>query len=231
MSAPYCLSSSWGEMALPTLFDILCPSASSTKPWVSTCAVGRRSRECRPRPAARTGTSRGTGRGPRGRGRRARRGRSGRCRRPARWLTPESNQTSRMSFSLPNDVPPHAGQDEPWGSSSAGVGANQASAPSRRNSSCDVVEDRRVERSGSPQAMQVQRGDRHAPEPLARDAPVGAVLDHARRSAVSAPARDPLDAVDLVRAPAAAGRCASMRMNHCSVARKMTGFLQRQQCG
>ena len=44
MSAPDCLMTSCGAMTLPSDFDILCPSSSSTKPCVSTMSNGARPR-------------------------------------------------------------------------------------------------------------------------------------------------------------------------------------------
>ena len=97
-------------------------------------------------------------------------------------------------------------------------------------------------RIGFAAARAVDRRDRHAPRALARDAPVGPVRDHVV-DAVVAPRRDPLHlVVDRVRAPprAASAACAiraviagspSILMNHCDVARKITGLWQRQQCG
>ncbi len=80
-------------------------------------------------------------------------------------------------------------------------------------------------------------GDGHAPDALAGDAPVGAGFDHVV-DALAAPGGVPDDVVDLPEsALAEGGASANFRhrtlkeMNHCSVARKMTGLWQRQQCG
>ena len=81
-----------------------------------------------------------------------------------------------------------------------------------------------------------EHGDGNAPDALAGDAPVGAGRDHVR-DAVFAPGRVPfhfLDFVERTRAQRAARRSpmgVSIEMNHCSVARKMIGLWQRQQCG
>ena len=81
--------------------------------------------------------------------------------------------------------------------------------------------------------------DGHAPDALARDAPVGPGGDHVG-DALLAPCRIPDHLLDLIERPLAegGGRCrraavigVSMPMNHCSVARKMIGLWQRQQCG
>ena len=38
MSAPYCLTTSWGAVALPSDFDIFMPFSSRVKPWVITAS-------------------------------------------------------------------------------------------------------------------------------------------------------------------------------------------------
>ena len=82
-------------------------------------------------------------------------------------------------------------------------------------------------------------GDGHAPDALAADAPVGAGGDHVG-DALFAPGGIPDDLVDLVDGELAEGGFGAVgalssgfpcEMNHCSVARKMTGLWQRQQCG
>ncbi len=92
--------------------------------------------------------------------------------------------------------------------------------------------------SGWWQRVAEEDGDGHAPDALAGDAPVGAGGDHVR-DAFLAPGRVPGDRLDLVEGALAEGGGAafgrgmgvSMPMNHCSVARTMTGLWQRQQCG
>ena len=84
----------------------------------------------------------------------------------------------------------------------------------------------------------VKNDDRHAPEALARDAPVRALLDHFV-NAVFAPGGNPFHVREFRRALPGArisvavpcAELASILMNHCSVARKITGLWQRQQCG
>ena len=81
-------------------------------------------------------------------------------------------------------------------------------------------------------------GDGHAPDALAGDAPVGAGGDHVG-DALLAPGWVPGDALDFVEGSLAEGGWraveadmgVSMSMNHCSVARVMTGLWQRQQWG
>ena len=85
---------------------------------------------------------------------------------------------------------------------------------------------------GLAAALAVERGDGHAPQALARDAPVGTGLDHVV-DAVASPGRVPraLSAsMAFERSPAQVA-LPSSAMNHCGVARKMIGFLQRQQSG
>jgi hypothetical protein len=84
-------------------------------------------------------------------------------------------------------------------------------------------------------------GDGHAPDALAGDAPVGPGGDHVG-DALFAPAGSQTTLLDLVEGALAEGGDVavavpgasigvSMPMNHCSVARTMTGLWQRQQCG
>ena len=115
----------------------------------------------------------------------------------ARWLDPESNQTSRMSFSLRNSPPPHLAHVVPGGSSSAAdllvpdVGAMHAEQID------DAVEDRAVgERLAA--ALAIEDDDRHAPDALARDAPVGPRRDHVG-DALLAPRRHPAHLPDRVQ--------------------------------
>src|SRR5581483_6547648 len=54
---------------------------------------------------------------------------SGRTAITASWLDPESNQTSRMSFSRSNDVDPHFAQVNPGGTNSSVGRSYHASAP------------------------------------------------------------------------------------------------------
>ena len=90
-----------------------------------------------------------------------------------------------------------------------------------------------------PVALLAQEdGDGHVPDLLPADAPVGAGGDHVG-DAHLAPGRVPDHLIDLLdgqlaeggSVPSARFTGVSMPMNHCSVARVMTGLWQRQQCG
>ena len=78
---------------------------------------------------------------------------------------------------LAEAVPPHFGQVAPGGTSSSTGCVNQASAPSLRKRSRKWRTVSAV-RSWVAAGLAAQRGDRHAPGPLAADAPVGAAADH-----------------------------------------------------
>ena len=142
--------------------------------------------------AASSGTSRGAGRCLRGTcptASRARRARGS----TASWLEPESNQTSRMSCSRSNEVPPHDGQVKPSGRNSSIGRSYQASALYCSKTDGRLVDDRRrQDRLAARRA--VDRRNRHAPRALARDAPVGPVRHHVE-DAVAAPGGNPLHLV------------------------------------
>ena len=199
------------------------------KPWVRTSRYG--GRPVSPaRPAASSGTSRG----------------ADRCLRdtclPAsqlrragehRFMTrSESNQTSRMSRSRSNAVPPHDGH--------ANLGnkfLDRAFVPGVRAVLLEdrrgpIDECRREDRFAARHA--VDRRNRHTPGALARDAPVRPIGDHVE-DPVASPRRNPFHFV--VNGVCAASRSVrsrpsapvmaaspSMRTNHCEVARKMTGL-------
>ena len=74
-----------------------------------------------------------------------------------------------------------------------------------------------------------RRRDGHAPDALPRDAPVGPHGDHVRHAFFAPGGCHLYGANRLERVGSKASR--SMPINHCSVARKMTGLWQRQQCG
>ena len=78
-------------------------------------------------------------------------------------------------------------------------------------------------------AMREQR-ERHAPGALARNTPVRTIGDHVADAAL-APRRHPLAPCRSRAAPTLRRPACSMLMNHCAVARKITGVLWRQQCG
>src|SRR5262249_19063282 len=107
MSAPDCLITSCGAVTLPSDFDILRPSSSSTKPCVSTTSKGARARvpqdsssedwnqpRCWSEPSRYITVS-----GPPSRLRLipASEGKCAGSSKTKAWVEPESNQTSRMS--------------------------------------------------------------------------------------------------------------------------------------
>ena len=151
----------------------------------------------------------------------------------AAWLEPDSNHTSMMSISLRNFVLPHFAHFVPAGRISSAGCLYQASAPSRANRLDDELVDRWIVQE-LVAAFALEHRDGHAPDALARDAPVGTRGDHVG-DALFAPRRIPLDLADLFQRAAAqrsaVGSLPSIEMNHCSVARKMIGLWQRQQCG
>ena len=105
-----------------------------------------------------------------------------------------------------------------------------------------LLDERRRQRSPRRTSCSRRAGIGTPHDALARDAPVGPVRDHVV-DAVVAPRRDPADRRGRSRrAPprAACARASPDRqppvrrpcaMNHCDVARKITGLWQRQQCG
>ena len=96
--------------------------------------------------------------------------------RTARCEEPESNHTSRMSFSLRHFAAPHE-QFVPAGSNSSAECVYQASAPSRSNQWQHVAQRREIlELLAAPVA--IENDQRHAPESLARNAPVRPLRDH-----------------------------------------------------
>ena len=157
----------------------------------------------------------------------------------ASWLEPESNHTSRMSRSR-SKLGAAARRARQAGGMNSSIGRSyHASAPYSSNTRGRALDQRRrQQRLAALRA--VHRRDRHTPGALPRDAPVGPVRQHVV-DAVAPPRRDPLDvAVDGVEpgltqrpSPSAVRSPARRpcRMNHCDVARKITGLWQRQQCG
>src|SRR4249920_3502617 len=133
-----------------------------------------------------------------------------------------------MSFSFSNDEPPHFLQIVPAGSNSAADRSNQMSAPfdSIKPAMCSItLGSARTVRQlthvnpgiGTPHT---RCRDKHqsgllAIIPLIRSLPQGGIHWTCSISA----------SVFFRRS------FVSIDTNHCSVARKMTGFLQRQQCG
>ena len=163
-------------------------------------------------------------------------------------VEPESNHTSSMSSTCSHSA---AGRHEALQKALlARPPRTRRRRPSRRRPRRCARSARSTWRSpdGSTSLGLVvaEDGDRHAPGALARHHPVGLGLDHAG-DAVLPGRRHPLGFLDGARArsrrvcrcarhsPAGAGRrCASglsIAMNHCGVLRKITGFLERQECG
>src|ERR1700675_1169230 len=127
-SAPYCSVAFTAEIVLPTDLDIFSPLSSTTNPCVSTVSNGAR-------PVLPTEVRIDDWNQPRCWSEPSRYMNAGAPPRPkidssstAWWLEPDSNQTSRMSPSLRNAVPPHFGQAAPGGTSSSTGPVNQASA-------------------------------------------------------------------------------------------------------
>ena len=221
-----------GRDALPTRLRHLPPLAVDDEAVGEHGAVGRRARGWPPpssseewnQPRCWSEPSRYMSAGQRS---------SGRVSSTAAWLQPESNQTSRMSVSLRNVVPPHCSDSAcPAGSSSAAgrAGTTRRAAPLARR--CGATCSTTASSSSVLAAgLAVERHDRHAPHALARDAPVGR---GARSCCGCGPRPTAGSSCTRVRSRASArSRSAawSSATNHCSVARKSVGFLQRQQCG
>ena len=104
-----------------------------------------------------------------------------------------------MSVSFVKSSWPHFAHRVPGGRSSFAGRANQTSAPSRSIRDGHVLHQPLLgeQRVALPA---VEDGDGHAPRPLARDAPVGAVGDHAV-DALLAPGRNPLHLPDGLQRP------------------------------
>src|SRR6185437_4334449 len=151
------------------------------------------------------------------------------CPSTAAWLEPDSNQTSIMSLSLRNAVAPHA-HLVPAGRMSEALRVYQESAPSRANSSTTALFTSLDSRSfpqasqkntamGTPQTRwrEMHQSGRVAIMLLMRSSPqAGIHFTFLISSMARSRSLHPF-----------AG--ASIEINHCSVARKMTGLWQRQQ--
>ncbi len=183
-----------------------------------------RGRGCRSSPAARSGTSRDAGRSPRGRARPAMPGRAARSSTKA-WVQPESNQTSRMSSparsrrgrsSLPRK---RAGVAVEPGVGALGLeGVDDALAAPRgraaaRRSACATNT-----AIGTPQARWRETHQSGRVSIMARSR----FCPRAGTKRVASIAGS---------AVVAQVRCVSMGMNHCGVLRKISGALERQECG
>src|SRR6266700_3311576 len=163
-------------------------------------------------------------------------GKFGSCPSTATWLEPDSNQTSMISVSLLNLVPPHLPHLAPAASASASD-VYQASAPKRPKKSITLrlsagsfsglpQPSQRKTAIGTPQTRwrEMHQSGRVAIMLERRSSPQEGshftflISSKVRERRVSAVAFPP-------------GIGVSMEMNHCSVARKITGLWQRQQCG
>ncbi len=109
-----------------------------------------------------------------------------------------------MSISLLNFVPPHCAHLWPQERIASGCGVYQASAPCCATKSSTTWRLTRGSFSGLLQLVAQEHGDRHAPDALPRDAPVGTRGDHVG-DALLAPGRVPLHFLDFVERAAAQG--------------------------
>ena len=179
-----------GDVVAPRLGH-LAPVAVHHEAVGEDRAVRRRDRACPPPRAARSGTSRGAGRSPRGTSRPASAApAASRARR--RGCSPSRTRRRGCPSPCGSSSPPHFGQRVP--------GGQEIRRPSRAYHSSApapvahdgrhvldqplLVEQQRVARRA------VEGDDRHAPHALARDDPVGPVRDHVE-DALLAPAGDP----------------------------------------
>jgi hypothetical protein len=133
-----------------------------------------------------------------------------------------------MSVSGRNVVPPHFGHFVAGGTSSAGGRRYQASAPSRSNTSATCAQSASLA-IGSPHASQYI-ATTGTPQSRWRE------MHQSGRVAIMFAIRSfPQPGIQRTRSISASARRRrsprSIPMNHCSVARKTTGFLHRQQCG
>ena len=147
------------------------------------------------------------------------------------WLlTPESNQTSRISEPLENVFPlPHNGQVNPSGRKSFISLLNQASVPSFatnwenfsmiRGSKNSSLHSRQTKAgTGTPQYLCRERHQSGRSFTIAEILSFPAAGTHFTSCSIA-----------LISFPLKPSL--SMDKNHCLVARKIIGFLQRQQCG
>ncbi len=225
-------------MVLPSDFDIFRPSSSTKKPWVRTARNGGAPRVARP-------TSSELWNQPRcwslpSRYKSAGHVSSGRNGSTASWLEPESNQTSRMLFSRSKAVPPQPGQVSPSGTNSASGRSYHASAPYSSNtfaarstiSPVRMASPQLAQSSaviGTPHARwrETHQSGRLATMLKMRSRPHGGIHSTSRSIAWSAASRS----VRGERPSGVTTGSPSIRMNHCDVARKITGLWHRQQCG
>ena len=225
-------------MVLPSDFDIFRPSSSTKNPCVRTARNGGAPRVPRP-------TSSELWNQPRcwslpSRYRSAGHVSSGRNGRTASWLEPESNQTSRMLLLPLEGRPAAAGHVSPAGTNSSIGRSYHASAPCSSNTfaACSTISAVRI---ASPQLVQSSAGigtpharwrEMHQSGRLAtmlkmRSWPHGGIHSTSLSIAWSAASRS----VCGERPSGVTTGSPSIRMNHCDVARKITGLWHRQQCG
>ncbi len=125
--------------------------------------------------------------------------------------TPDSHQTSTMSFSARSSVPPHAAHAVPCRQ----VLGRVLREPRVGALGLEELDDG-IERLGRGHGLAALHAgedrDRHTPGALAGDAPVGAIGDHGL-DAIDRPARNPLDLLDRVES-ALAQRAALLGMVH-----------------
>ena len=141
---------------------------------------------------------------------------------------PDSNHTSTMSVSGLSSVEPQRPQAVPAGRYSLGDIVNHASAPCVANSS-STAENVSGVATVSPQTAHSNTG---IGTPHAR----WRLMHQSGRSPTMPPMRlidqPGIHSTRSISRIAASRRCvASIETNHWSVARKITGCLQRQQCG
>src|SRR6266851_1824576 len=170
--------------------------------------------------------------------------RSGRTESTASWLDPESNQTSRMFISRSKLVPPQDGHVNAPGMNSSVGRSYQASAPyvsktpaAFSTSAGVVIASPHFVQStagiGTPQERwrEMHQSGRFATMLYMRSWPHDGIQRTSLSMASSAACRSVLPSC-----PAPSALCPdrvfpSRSMNHCDVARKITGLWQRQQCG
>ena len=148
-------------------------------------------------------------------------------------LVPESNQTSRMFCSRSKSRRPQAGHTRSAVMKSDRSRSYQASAPCSAKTPAvrsitagsSIASWQALHRSagiGTPheRCREIHQSGRVVSIPLIRSSPQRG--NHSTSVMASSACR---------RRPLSEFRSASMAMNHCGVARKMTGRWQRQQCG
>ena len=210
-------------MTLPSDFDILRPSSSSTKPCVSTASYGARPRV--PQASEQRGMK------------------------PAAMLVGafeiERGRPAQLRPLFQHEgvgrarIEPHlddVGDLLPLGrvvvrcrETARRRSLYQTSAPARSTAVATRSTTAGVAQRLAGLAIGEDR-DRHAPGALPRDAPIRPALDH-RLDAVAALRRDPARLVDRRQRLLAADPFAAMPMNHCGVLRKISGAFDRQECG